>query len=96
MGSGLRCESDTLEAIISHLASSFCHSGLQAVLFNVAKGGLKYLPSSQFEYFFLSHCIVIIEEIIGLDEFQIIISGTRGHLYPVHAHLGRFILLNLG
>lgn len=68
MGSGLRCESYTLEAIISHLAFSFCHSGLQAVLFNVAKGGLKCLPSLQFKYF-LSHCVVIIEEIIGLDGF---------------------------
>lgn len=51
-GPGFNCESYPLEVIISHLAFFSCHFGLQAVLFNVAKGDWKGLPFSQLSIFY--------------------------------------------
>lgn len=70
MGSGFNCESYTLEVIISHLGFSSCHSRLQAVLFNVAKGELKCLLSSQLSTFYCPIPYLLLRRSVGLDHSQ--------------------------
>lgn len=64
-GPGFNCESYPLEVISSHLAFSSCHSGLQAVLFNVAKGEWKGLPSSQLSTFYYPIPCLLLRRSVG-------------------------------
>lgn len=92
MGSGFNCEPHSLEVIISHLDFSSCHSRLQAVLFNVAKGELKGLPSSQLSTFYCPLPYLLPRRHVGFRA-----SSVR-HLavfIQCPAQLGRFIPLNL-
>lgn len=92
MGSGFNCESYSLEVIISHLGFSSCHSRLQAVLFNVAKGELKCLLSSQLSTFYCPIPYLLLRRSVGFRSQSVRLLAVS---IQCHAQLSRLTPLNL-